>query len=53
LYESANSDGELTEAFKTELDALILDDDEHPEEGVPWEKLKNSLKPKPKKRSAF
>ena len=53
LYESATSDGELTEAFKAELDSLVRDDDENPEEGVSWENLKNSLTPKPQKRSTL
>jgi len=31
---------ELSDAQKSELDRRLADDDEHPEDGIPWEEIK-------------
>lgn len=40
----------LRPQFKAKLDELILQDDLYPREGISWENLKESLKPKKRKR---
>jgi putative addiction module component (TIGR02574 family) len=53
LYASVAPDdnGELSAELKSELDELIRQDKLRPEEGIAWEDLKRTLKPKKKRRT--